>query len=138
MAVFRTVRVAERGSTLLELLVALAVLTIGIAGNARLLLIAVTTESQIQPREAATRRLADALELLDAWNGSPPAARISEWRTAFSESASSAAPATLASLETLPAAGNSPSRWLATLQWGTTPTQSASLPADIYVPARPP
>ncbi len=88
MAASRNARVAERGATLLELLVALTVLTIGIAGNARLLLLAVTTESQTQPREAATRRLADALELLAAWNGSPPAARISEWRTAVGESVS--------------------------------------------------
>lgn len=129
---------AERGSTLLELLVALAVLTIGITGNARLLLLAVSTESQAQPREIATQRLADALELLNAWSGSPSTARISEWRTAVGESARGAVPAIFASLETLPAAGSTPSRWLATLQWGSSPTQSASLPVDIYIPARPP
>lgn len=138
MAASQTARMAERGSTLLELLVALAVLTIGIAGNARLLLLAVTTESQSQPRETANQRLADALEMLNAWNGSPPLARISEWRTAVRESARGAASGMLASLEALPTAGSTAARWRATLQWGSTPTQSISLPADIYAPARPP
>jgi prepilin-type N-terminal cleavage/methylation domain-containing protein len=129
---------AERGSTLLEVLVALAVLGIGIAGSARLLLLGLAAESRAALREAATLRLADAMELSRAWSGATPPARAADWRAAAKELRPDAPQSVTATLELLPASAGQPQPLRATLAWGDAAADTASLRSAVYATAAAP
>lgn len=129
---------AERGSTLLEMLVALAVLAIGVAGGARLLLLGVAAESEAALREAATQRLADAAELAWAWSGAPPAVQLAEWQAAATALRPGLPGAVTATLDPLPALDGGPRSLLASLRWGNTPAASAALRLSVHEAAAAP
>jgi prepilin-type N-terminal cleavage/methylation domain-containing protein len=125
----------ERGSTLLEMLVALAVLGLGVSGCARLLLLGLATESQGALREAAAQRLADAAELSWAWAGTPPAPRVTEWRTSAAALRPDTEGGVTADLQLQTAPGEWPLRLLASLRWGIATADTASLLSAVYATA---
>lgn len=102
-----------RGHGLLEVLVALAVLSVAIAGCAQALLSAVAAQSQAGAHEQAAWRLADANDLVQAWPAGAPAATIAAWR----DEALAVAP--VVTLAALADAGSPAHRWQAGLAWGT-------------------
>lgn len=101
-----------RGHGLLEVLVALAVLSVAIAGCAQALLSAVAAQSQAGVHEQAAWKLADANELVQAWPAGAPAAAVAEWR----DEALAIAP--VVTLAALADAGSAAHRWQAGLAGG--------------------
>jgi len=99
------------GHGLLEVLVALAVLSVAIAGCAQALLAAVTAQSQAGVHEQAAWKLADANELVQAWPVGAPAAAVAAWR----DEALAVAP--VVTLAALGDAGSAAHRWQANLAW---------------------
>jgi prepilin-type N-terminal cleavage/methylation domain-containing protein len=101
-----------RGHGLLEVLVALAVLSVAIAGCAQALLSAVAAQSQAGVHEQAAWKLADANELVQAWPAGAPAAAVAVWR----DEALAIAPAV--TLAALTDTGSPAHRWQAALGGG--------------------
>lgn len=128
---------AERGSTLPEVLVALAVLGIGIAGCARLLLLGVASESQAAVREIATLRLADALELSRAWPAALPAARLADWQASAATLRPGAPHEVTGSLQRLPAPADGLQSIEVALRWGDTSAEQAALGLIVFVQGLP-
>ena len=128
---------AERGSTLLEVLVALAVLGLGVAGSAQLLLLGLATESQAALRELAVQRLADAAELVAAWPAAPPPARLVEWQANAAELRPDGPSDVSAVLDSLSTPGAQPAQFRAILRWGSG-ADNELLRATTYVPVATP
>ena len=128
---------AERGSTLLEVLVAMAVLGLGVAGAVQLLLLGLASESQAAVREGAVQRLADAAELIAAWPAAVPAARLAEWQSGAAGLRPDAAVA--ATLEAVSSPGAQPAQLRTSVRWGSGAGDAESLLPSVYVPlAAPP
>lgn len=123
---------AERGSTLPEVLVALAVLGIGLVGSAQLLLLGLATESRAALREGATLRLADAAELAWAWSGIPPPARVADWQAAAGALRPDAPQSVSATLEPWPAEGSGLVSLRASVRWGDAAVDATTLRAVAW------
>lgn len=109
----------HRGDSLPEVLLALALLGLAMAGCAQVLLQALSAQAQAGLRERAAWLLADGGELIQAWPDGPPAAQVTDWQAAASALVADD-PARTASAVLQPGAGNPPParRWRATVSWG--------------------
>jgi len=128
----------ERGSTLVEVLCALAILAVGILGSARLLLLGLAAESRAALREAATLGLADAMEISRAWSGTPPAARVADWQASTQWPQQDRPQTFTATLELLPSGAGEPQALRATLVWGIASADTVSLRTAVFAKAATP
>ena len=121
-----------RGSTVLEVLIALALLATAVAGFTQLLLLTLATESRAAWREGATLLLADAHELQQAFSAMPPAVRINEWQANVRGLRPADAYVVTAALQRLPDPAAALTRLRGSVHWSDAGSDQLALTGAAY------